>query len=191
MRVNGKSKPVTDDESEWIKEHLYYDESSKTFLRWKNMFHKPKNDKEAMTELTKDGYFRGQCCGRRFQAHRVVWFLTNGSWPEGDDFIDHIDGNRVNNNYSNLRVVSNSENQQNRNYQDIAGGYFESRVGKYHSRIKINGKVFFLGYFDSPEDCRIAYGVAKQKLHSTGVTPRCITQEEIRIFKELNNDNLG
>lgn len=155
------------------------------------MFHRPKNDKEAMIEVTKDGYFRGQCCGRRFQAHRVVWFLLNGYWPKDDEYIDHIDGNRANNAGGNLRIVSASENQQNRNHEDIAGGYFESRVGRYHSRIKIDGRVFFLGYFDSPEDCRLAYGIAKQKFHSTGVTPRCVTQEEIRLFKELNNDYMG
>lgn len=180
--VNGRSKPVTKEQSEWILEHVYYDETSPTFLRWKNMFHKPKNDKPAMIEITKDGYYRGQACGRRFQAHRVSWFLNHGYWPDESQCIDHIDGVRTNNAKDNLRVTSYSENQQNRDYKDVLGGYFESRVQRYHSRIKINGVTHFLGYFDTPEECRAAYGVAKQHYHSTGVTTRSVTIEEVKRF---------
>lgn len=189
IHINGMSKPVTEEQSAWILEHVYYDETSPTFLRWKNMFHKPKNDKPAMVEITKNGYYRGQACGRRFQAHRVSWFLNNGYWPADGEHIDHIDGVRTNNARNNLRVVTASENQQNRDSRDVLGGYFETRVQRYHSRIKINGVTHFLGYFDTAEECRLAYGVAKQIYHSTGVTPRSLTIDEVIRFMEIDGEN--
>lgn len=176
MHVNGKAKPVTKEEEELILKHVYYDESSSTCLRFKNMYHAKKNGKEAFVEITKDGYFRGQLKGgRRFMAHRVVWFLVYGYWPE---FVDHNDGDKLNNKADNLSDVSGSENQQNREYSEITGGYFEKRVGKWHSRIKVNGRVFFLGFFDTKEECRAAYAKAKVKLH-THCVDRSFSKDEI------------
>lgn len=48
----------------------------------------------------------------KFSAHRVVWNLFNGEIPKGL-VIDHIDGNPLNNNIKNLRVVSQAENNRN------------------------------------------------------------------------------
>lgn len=65
--------------------------------------------KEALTAGSY-GYKCGQINGRSFSAHRVIWALTYGYWPET---IDHIDGNRMNNCIDNLRDVLEVENAQN------------------------------------------------------------------------------
>lgn len=53
---------------------------------------------------------RGKAMKRAFcRVHRIVWELHNGPVPEGLE-IDHIDGNKQNNDISNLRAVSHSEN---------------------------------------------------------------------------------
>lgn len=181
MHVNGLVKPVTKEDEEMILNHVYYDETSKTCLRFKNMYHSTKNGAEAFTEITKDGYYRGQLKGgRRFMAHRVVWFLNHGYWP---NIIDHADGDGLNNIITNLNDVSESENQQNRDYNDVVGGYFEKRVGKWHSRIKVNGDVYFLGFFDTKEECRGAYANAKVRLHTHCVN-RSFSRSEIeRLLK--------
>ena len=46
--------------------------------------------------------------------HRVVWEVFNGEIPAGKE-IDHIDRDKTNNNLNNLRLVTHSENQLNRN----------------------------------------------------------------------------
>lgn len=160
----GLAREVSADDEAWLLEHVYYDESSPTSLRFKNMFHRNKENSVAFREVTKDGYFRGQrgSRGRRFFAHRVVWFLHYGVWPEK---IDHIDGDRQNNAVKNLQETDAMRNQQNRDCNDIAGGYFEKRVGRWHCRIKRKGKVTFIGYFDTPEECRAAYAKAKLEIH--------------------------
>lgn len=47
-----------------------------------------------------------------FRAHRVIFLMQTGEWPDED--IDHIDRDRDNNAWDNLRAVSRSENHMNR-----------------------------------------------------------------------------
>ena len=49
---------------------------------------------------------------KAFSLHRLLYETFIGPIPEGAQ-IDHIDGNRANNDLSNLRVVNQSENTKN------------------------------------------------------------------------------
>lgn len=57
----------------------------------------------------KDGYIRVRLNGKGVFVHRLVAqaFIPK---PEGKELVDHIDGNRVNNYFSNLRWVTAEEN---------------------------------------------------------------------------------
>ena len=59
------------------------------------------------------GYLQISIDCKRYQAHRIVYKMLLGPISAGQ-MIDHIDGNRCNNSPSNLRLVSHSENNQNR-----------------------------------------------------------------------------
>jgi hypothetical protein len=82
--------------------------------------------------------------------------------------IDHIDGNGCNNHQINLRFCTNQENMMNRRpnkncssiYKGV--GWYE-RYGKWTARIRINGRLFNLGYFKIEEDAAKAYDVAAIK----------------------------
>ena len=50
---------------------------------------------------------------KHLQVHRVIWELAYGPIPDGME-IDHIDRNPSNNRLSNLRLVTHSENNQNK-----------------------------------------------------------------------------
>ena len=58
--------------------------------------------------LTTTGYRAVTVDGKRHQAHRLVWFMVKGSWPENQ--LDHINGDKLDNRIENLREVTNAEN---------------------------------------------------------------------------------
>lgn len=54
------------------------------------------------------GYIRVSYKGKRYLGHRVAYYMMLGFWPKAD--VDHIDGVRDNNKWSNLREATRSQN---------------------------------------------------------------------------------
>jgi len=103
---------------------------------------------------------------KKYVLHRLNYFAWNQSWNihDGSNYnhIDHIDRNRLNNHISNLRVVTNQQN----NFNAGAKGYSWSKImNSWRARIKINYKEIDLGYFEKEEDARKAYLEAKKIYH--------------------------
>lgn len=110
--------------------------------------------KQAFTATTTSGYKYGNIFNHKFPAHRVIWCLVHGAWPE---FVDHIDGDRVNNRINNLRSVTQSENMRNskrhsRNRSGVMGVFFDARTKQWQAQIYDNGKTTFLGRRTSFDD---------------------------------------
>lgn len=80
---------------------------------------------EAFT-FVDDGYRNGCIAGSRYRAHRVVWKMMTGDDP---DQIDHINGDREDNRFCNLRDVSLAENSRNRR---IPKNNKSGVIGVYH-----------------------------------------------------------
>ena len=97
----------------------------------------------------------------KFYIHKLVayHFLEK---INDTDVIDHIDRNRLNNNYSNLRFVSLRDNLCNRNKQQNAtsiykGVYYNKKRKKYIATITTNYKINYIGAFLYERDAAIAY----------------------------------
>lgn len=154
-----------------IRETLIIDETSPSGLRWNCHARKDFIGKPA-GRMMDHGYFRVSVSvkgsARQFYAHRVVWFLANGKWPT--DQIDHENGDRADNNLSNLREASCSKNAQNKTLQanntsGIKGVSFDKPSGKWEARLKIDGKRIRLGYFVELSDAEHAIRAAREKHH--------------------------
>ena len=104
---------------------------------------------------------------KNFKYHRIVYYAHNPNWniydSSKENVIDHIDGIRTNNHISNLRNVTQHENQWNRTKSK--GYSFDKAAGKYKAKIKFNGKDIHIRYCDTPEEAREAYLKKKEKLH--------------------------
>jgi hypothetical protein len=113
-------------------------------------------------------YWRVKVGAFRYQAHRVVWAIHNGKDPF-PYFVDHKDGNTLNNEPENLRICTRNENGWNRvvNKNNQAGlkGVFPDG-GKWRAKIQINGKRTGLGTFDSKEKAKHAYDEFAKREHS-------------------------
>jgi hypothetical protein len=102
------------DETEWksIENSLYY-------INKKGQVFNSKTGR-TLVGSSRNGYLRVTINGKIYSIHRLVWENYKGEIPEGM-VIDHIDGNRSNNNIENLRCVSQSENIKN-SYQSGRNG---------------------------------------------------------------------
>jgi len=110
--------------------------------------------------LTPKGYRYIQVQGRKYPAHHLVWFFETGSFPKL--FLDHIDGNKSNNHFSNLREVTTKQNNEHRGKQkNNSTGYkgvtFNKRLNKFVAQIQHNYKTIHLGVFDTALDASIKY----------------------------------
>lgn len=114
-----------------------------------------------------DGYRRITIEGRSYLAHRVAWLIVNGVWPTNE--IDHIDQCRTNNQLSNLREVTTSQNAQNRtlpsNNRSGHIGIRQSDNGRWRAEIEVRGKKLFLGAFRSKAAAIVARKTA-ERLHA-------------------------
>jgi hypothetical protein len=125
------------------------------------------------SRTAKRGAKAGRICGAgyvyigRMLAHRVAWKYVTGKWPNGQ--IDHINGNRTDNRWSNLRLSTHSLNQQNLRSAraDNKSGFLgvSSYGSRFRASIKTPTKRVHLGWFDTPEMAHAAYLDAKRRLH--------------------------
>jgi len=123
---------------------------------------------EIAGSLHQKGYIYLYVDGRRYLAHRVAWLLETGSWPLAQ--IDHIDGNRANNRWLNLREVSNQQNAENKraassNTSGLLGVSWMSQAGKWRAQICCDGNVKYLGLFKDKNAAHAAYLKQKRLLH--------------------------
>ena len=100
----------------------------------------------------------------RIRMSREVINCPNGY------FVDHIDGNKLNNQKSNLRIATKSQNGMNRgrpasNTSGYKGVSWDKHTLKWRAEIKANGKRYRLGRFLEKVDAAKAYFEAARKLH--------------------------
>lgn len=94
-------------------------------------------------------------------------FIINAPFGK---FVDHIDGNGLNNQKTNLRLCTNSQNMMNQKmHKDNRSGYkgvrFHKSSKKWQARICINYKDIFLGGFKTAILAHEAYKKAVLKYH--------------------------
>lgn len=102
--------------------------------------------------------------GHPYKAHRLVWFYVTGIMPI--EYIDHINGDKSDNRFRNLRLATNSQNQANRglsrvNTSGITGIRFQEDRQKWVAMITIRGKQTNLGRFTTKEEAVAAYQTAR------------------------------
>lgn len=111
------------------------------------------------------GYRRGLIYRKDYRAHRVLWLLHTGSWPIGQ--IDHINGIRDDNRFSNLRDVTPALNARNAcmrkdNKSGVTGVCWCKRVSLWEAYIHFDGKEYKIGHFDLFDDAVEARKRAEQ-----------------------------
>lgn len=113
------------------------------------------------------GYLKVSIDGKSYQIHRLVWLYHHGVLP---DLVDHINGDKADNRIENVRPATTSQNSRNRgatksNPTGLKGVSFYRRTNTWRAQITANGKKYWLGVYETPQEAHEAYRRAAVKLH--------------------------
>jgi hypothetical protein len=107
----------------------------------------------------KNGYRYIQIETLDYRAGRLAWFFMTGQDPV--DFVEHKDGVRDNNRFTNLRLATNSQNQANAFWSTNTSGFkgvsWQPSRGKWIAVITVDGVAKNLGRYTSIVDAARAY----------------------------------
>ena len=134
------------------------------------------------TPLGKRGYYMPNLSKdnklKNFKVHQLVAMGFLGHVPNGNSglVVDHIDNNKLNNNLSNLQLITHRENTS----KDRKGGYSKyvgvswyKRCSKWIANIYHSGSLHHLGYYTIEEEARDAYVQALARIQS-GLPPKSV-----------------
>ncbi len=128
-----------------LKEVLKYNPNTGIFIN--------KKDSCAGGVMNK-GYIHIKISGKKYLAHRLAFLYMTNNIPE---FVDHINHDRRDNRWSNIRPATRDENSKNKtkcknNTSGIMGVGWSKRSKKWQARINVDKKRIHLGYFKKFED---------------------------------------
>lgn len=123
------------------------------------------------------GYTTVRVFRRSYLCHRLAWLFMTGEWPTHE--IDHINGDRGDNRFENLREATALENHQNLKFRStntsgLVGAFLDKRDGRRAARICVARKYISLGRFDTAHEAHEAYLAAKAQYHPFQPVPRFI-----------------
>ena len=142
-----------------------YEEFHKRFkyrdgtLVFRYNIHSKQREGESPRTVNNCGYLKVSVNGKGYLVHRIIFLMHHGYLP---DMIDHIVRDKLNNRIENLRPADKKLNSWNKELQsNNTSGYrgvsWNKGAGKWHSYIKIDGKRYHLGLYDTPEEASEAY----------------------------------
>ena len=137
---------------------------------WLSQYHWQAKPSKRTAYARRSGYPELGYCGCILMHRQIL-----GAKP--GQFVDHIDGNGLNNQRSNLRLCALVDNQRRRFVHTSASGFrgvqhrpwLKSRPWSAH--ICVNDRKLHLGYFPSAEDAARAYDKAAREVFGDFAMP--------------------
>jgi len=151
---------------------LHYDPDTGEFF-WK-VSGNGKNVGDRAGSLHHTGYIIIMVNGRNFGAHELAMAYVRGEWPKPT--IDHINVNKADNRWENLREATRSQQKMNgslykNNTSGNKGVHWYPKKNRWTAYISKDGKRIHLGSFLTREEAASAYTTAAKKLFGEFARP--------------------
>ena len=108
------------------------------------------------------GYLFGSINSKHYAAHRAAYAIVTGEWPSWT--VDHINGNRTDNRFENLREATPAQQLMNsaRKTGKVRGVACHKRSGdvRFSASIRVH-----LGYFSTEAEAAEVYEKAARQIH--------------------------
>lgn len=112
--------------------------------------------------------------GKLHYAHLLAWAIHTGEWPTAE--VDHRDGDKSNNRWSNLRLATHiqqawNKGMRNDNTSGFVGVSWDKSRHLWSAFIYLGGKHKYLGRYQTKEQAGAAYAEAAQSAHGEFYRP--------------------
>lgn len=109
-----------------------------------------------------NGYIETRVFNRLFPVHRLAWLYMTGALPEKPITVDHINGNRTDNRWANLRLADYWQQSWNTTAHKtcqsrLKGAWPCKTTGRWQSMLQDGKRRIWLGRFDTPEEAHQAW----------------------------------
>jgi len=130
--------------------------------------------------INKAGYIEMRVLNRLFVAHRLAFLYMTGAMPQPPMTVDHINGVRSDNRWSNLRLANHHQQSWNstvhrHNQSRLKGAWPCKTTGRWQSMLQDGNMRIWLGRFDTAEEAHRAWIEAATNLRGMEWTKRAIS----------------
>lgn len=149
-----------------LKEEIIYHPETGLFF-WR-VFKSGRKMDRAVGAVTGAGYLVTTFHYKQYSLHRLAFLYMLGSFPDG--MVDHIDCNKLNNRWDNIRLATIFENAQNKplghtNNSGFKGVCWDRTNNRWKASINFNGKAKHLGMFKEKEDAANCVRSFREQVH--------------------------
>jgi hypothetical protein len=146
--------------------HKLFDYLDGHLIRKTNASSNAKVGKKAGT-LRKDGYIQTSISKKLYLNHRLIFLMHHGFIPK---YIDHINGNKQDNNIDNLREATHIQNMLNAklskaNSSGVKNVQWDKRRSRWAVFMRLNGKNKTYGYFKNLQEAKNTAIEVRTNLH--------------------------
>lgn len=147
----------------YLKSKLKYSKRTGAFI-WKTP-HPSSGVKPGHVVATKlNGYLCVKLLNRKYYTHRLAFLYVDGKMPPRSRKVDHINGEKTDNRWKNLRLVSAKQNNRNQGkHRAGVTGIREMPSGNWEVRIKHDWKTRYVGTFKTKDEAIAARRKAERR----------------------------